>query len=772
PTPSPTSAKPAPVAAAPPAIRPLTSVPPPISKAKVAQPTAQSTKAALSGAAAEAAAVDDGLPTDELAKVRAAREIGIEPEPWVLGQTDRNFVFWIWQQSAGYPLIRTAAELTLSTDLATIDAACKQFILHGIFDAKIADDAKKISDEAAARAARDLKRAAYAAAGLTLDTEGRMLLLSERDAVIEIWSRAAGARVKAAAAAVINGTPAQQHEFLSTGVKAAAEQDVQDAIAAAEAAGAAEQARLARRGAMTAAAAIIGFVADEGKLAMTDDNFIRWVWQVVDTDANRIEISAAAETALRSSNPADWRRFIDTGMREADRRDLDRELAEAEAAHRQSANNIKTKAAADGEDNLVTAATQALAGDVGAVRNFLTTGRYQVPPDSTNRPSAKSWQWTNLNSGKCLAAEGDSLTNGKAVVQANCADNVKQRWLAMRVYGSTDLYRIINASDRTKCVSLASPSTDLGIKFVIRTCDGQTDQNFRYNKPAGGDNYVWLNAFGGRPIYILGGSKDAGAGAVTGSALITAVHKFYPTNTELQAGAELSDAKALNSHLGHTLQLQSDGKIVLSKGPKAVWTPGAFTGARLTNQRDGNLVLYRADGTPVWASGTHGNGPSTLKLQKDGNLVLYRNENGKATWSIDIFDMTVVSHLNGKCLTVPDGRFEDAAQLEMRTCTGSPSQQFMWLPNGSLVSFNSKCVDVWGSNPADGTPIVLYTCNDTGAQRFGSDPFDPLMTNNETGKCMTVAHNNAADGAKVHQWLCHRGPSQLWRWVFHSPPRA
>ncbi|WP_121156964.1 RICIN domain-containing protein [Micromonospora pisi] len=733
---------------------------------------AQSTRAALTGAAAEAAATDDGLPTDELAKVRAAREIGIEPEPWVLGQTDRNFVFWIWQQSAAYPLVRTAAELTLSTDIATVDAACKQFILHGIFDAKIADDAKKISDEAAARAARDLKRAAYAAAGLTLDTEGRMLLLSERDAVIEIWSRATGARVKAAAAAVINGTPAQQHAFLATGVKTAAEQDVQDAIAAAEAAGAAEQARLARRGAMTAAAAIIGVVADEGKLAMTDDNFTRWVWQVVDTDPNRIEISAAAETALRSSNPADWRAFIDTGMREADRRDLDRELAEAEAAHRQSANNIKTKAAADGEDNLVTAATQALAGDVDAVRNFLTTGRYQVPPDSTNRPSAKSWQWTNLNSGKCLAAEGDSVTNGKAVVQANCADNVKQRWLAMRIYGTTDIYRIINALDRTKCVSLASPATGVGIKFVIRTCDGQTDQNFRYTKLAGGDNYVWTNAFGSRAIAIIGGSKDAGAGAVTGSPLVTPDQLFYPTNTELEAGAELSDAKALHSHLGHTLRLQSDGKLVVSKGPKAVWAPAVSNGARLANQRDGNLVLYSADGTPVWASGTHGNGPSSLKLQKDGNLVLYRNDSGNATWSTDLFDMTVVSHLNGKCLTVPDGRFDDAVQLEMRTCTGSPSQQFMWVPGDNFVSFNGKCIDVWGSNPADGTPIVLYTCNGTGAQRFGGDLFDPIMVNFQTGKCITVAYNNAADGAKVHQWLCDRGASQFWRFVFHSPPRA
>ena len=80
--------------------------------------------------------------------------------------------------------------------------------------------------------------------------------------------------------------------------------------------------------------------------------------------------------------------------------------------------------------------------------------------------------------------------------------------------------------------------------------------------------------------------------------------------------------------------LQDDGNLVLYRRYGApLWASGTRNGVRLTNQSDGNLVLYRADGGIAWSSGTYGNGPSTLWMQDDGNLVLYRNSDGKPTWA-------------------------------------------------------------------------------------------------------------------------------------------
>jgi pimeloyl-ACP methyl ester carboxylesterase len=43
----------------------------------------------------------------------------------------------------------------------------------------------------------------------------------------------------------------------------------------------------------------------------------------------------------------------------------------------------------------------------------------------------------------------------------------------------------------------------------------------------------------------------------------------------------------------------------------------------LVYQGDGNLVLYRDDGTPLWASHTDGSAPGVVVMQGDGNLVMY-----------------------------------------------------------------------------------------------------------------------------------------------------
>ncbi|RYY35117.1 MAG: hypothetical protein EOP46_11150 [Sphingobacteriaceae bacterium] len=66
----------------------------------------------------------------------------------------------------------------------------------------------------------------------------------------------------------------------------------------------------------------------------------------------------------------------------------------------------------------------------------------------------------------------------------------------------------------------------------------------------------------------------------------------------------------------------------LSSGITVSSPNGNYT---MTNQTDGNLVVYNGS-TPVWSSGTSGQGASTLKMQNDGNLVLYKNGAGP-TWS-------------------------------------------------------------------------------------------------------------------------------------------
>lgn len=85
----------------------------------------------------------------------------------------------------------------------------------------------------------------------------------------------------------------------------------------------------------------------------------------------------------------------------------------------------------------------------------------------------------------------------------------------------------------------------------------------------------------------------------------------------------------------YTLTRQaSDGNLVLNHaGVGTIWSLGARDDDWVVNQDDGNLVVYRSDGLPLWASNTDGNGASVLILQNDGNLVLYRQRDGVPIWA-------------------------------------------------------------------------------------------------------------------------------------------
>ncbi|WP_119727067.1 lectin [Thermomonospora amylolytica] len=78
---------------------------------------------------------------------------------------------------------------------------------------------------------------------------------------------------------------------------------------------------------------------------------------------------------------------------------------------------------------------------------------------------------------------------------------------------------------------------------------------------------------------------------------------------------------------------------------------------------------------------------------------------------------------------------------------------------GQITGLGGKCVDVAGAGTANGTPVQLYTCNGTDAQRWTRGTDGTLRA---LGKCLDVAGPSTADGAQTHLWDCHGGASQQW----------
>jgi len=78
---------------------------------------------------------------------------------------------------------------------------------------------------------------------------------------------------------------------------------------------------------------------------------------------------------------------------------------------------------------------------------------------------------------------------------------------------------------------------------------------------------------------------------------------------------------------------------------------------------------------------------------------------------------------------------------------------------GPIVGLAGKCLDVAGGNAADGTPVQLWECNGTAAQRWTLAADGTVRA---LGKCLDVRDHSTANGARVQIWTCTGAANQRW----------
>ncbi|MCX4575589.1 RICIN domain-containing protein [Streptomyces sp. NBC_01571] len=101
--------------------------------------------------------------------------------------------------------------------------------------------------------------------------------------------------------------------------------------------------------------------------------------------------------------------------------------------------------------------------------------------------------------------------------------------------------------------------------------------------------------------------------------------------------------------------------------------------------------------------------------------------------------------------------------------------QDYWMPGGlgwvgdsptviEVHAAQDKCLDVQGGKKDNGTPVQVYTCNGSAAQKWvllGSE--DKLHLQNVNSlKCLDVAGNNTANGTNIQISSCKESTSQTW----------
>ncbi|MEU8661698.1 ricin-type beta-trefoil lectin domain protein [Actinoplanes philippinensis] len=243
-----------------------------------------------------------------------------------------------------------------------------------------------------------------------------------------------------------------------------------------------------------------------------------------------------------------------------------------------------------------------------------------------------------------------------------------------------------------------------------------------------------------------------------------------PWPSTLAPGRSLFRGAALRSPNGkYHLWMQGDGNLVLYEGSRVLWARGGQKAYRLTSQDDGNLVLYDhtrdhtvkagdAYANPaIWASGTAGKGPGTLRLQDDGNLVLYRD--ATPLWDTATYTITLTSAL-GKCLDVPGSDFTRAVRPQTYTCNSTAAQQ--WIHSDErILTRNNLCLDVLGGATTNGAAIQLETCNGDPAQRWQHTAAGALL-NPRSGRCLDIPGSSPDNNVRPQLYTCNTTGAQRW----------
>ncbi|HET6860191.1 MAG TPA: family 16 glycosylhydrolase [Streptomyces sp.] len=120
-----------------------------------------------------------------------------------------------------------------------------------------------------------------------------------------------------------------------------------------------------------------------------------------------------------------------------------------------------------------------------------------------------------------------------------------------------------------------------------------------------------------------------------------------------------------------------------------------------------------------------------------------------------------ITGLANKCVDVAGGATANGTPVQLWDCNGSSAQRWTVGDDGTIRALG-KCLDVTAAGTADGTPVQLWDCNGSAAQQWAT-PAALDVVNPQANKCLDVTGNNAANGTRLQIWTCAGTANQKWR---------
>jgi predicted alpha-1,2-mannosidase len=249
---------------------------------------------------------------------------------------------------------------------------------------------------------------------------------------------------------------------------------------------------------------------------------------------------------------------------------------------------------------------------------------------------------------------------------------------------------------------------------------------------------IWTDAPGG-----LAGNDDLGAMSAWYVFSALGIYPMTPGTADLALGSPLFTQAVLTLPGGSTLTVNAPAAA--DNAPyvqSATWNGSAWNNAYAPTS------AITAGGTLSFALGTS---PNTA----------WAAANPPPSYSGTLPHLgPLTSGLAGKCADVAQSGTANGTPVQLYTCNSTGAQKWFSGADGSLQA-QGGCLDVSNSGTANGTKVQLWQCNSSGAQKWQAGAAGALV-NPQSGRCLDDPGSTTTDGTQLQIYDCNQSAAQSW----------
>ncbi|MEU0559208.1 ricin-type beta-trefoil lectin domain protein [Dactylosporangium sp. NPDC006015] len=116
---------------------------------------------------------------------------------------------------------------------------------------------------------------------------------------------------------------------------------------------------------------------------------------------------------------------------------------------------------------------------------------------------------------------------------------------------------------------------------------------------------------------------------------------------------------------------------------------------------------------------------------------------------------------SGRCVDIGGTNPANGTQAQLWDCHGGTNQRFTATSGKQLTVFGTKCLDASGRGTTNGTAVVIWDCNGQANQQWNLNA-NGTITGVQSGLCLDANGAGTGNGTKIILWSCNGGSNQQW----------